>query len=408
MTRIRTLAHSLRIALFSLWAYRLRTALTGLGVTMGVMTVIAILSIIDGLNVSFREQISLMGTGTLYVSQMPWIILGDWWRYWRRPLVTMKDADHLEARIARARAVVPFVDHRVNVDVGRTAIRNVRAIGTTSRWPVMSGLEPTAGRFLTPADLEGAMPVVVVGADVTDAMTHEGIEIGDKIVVAGRPLRVIGVLPERGRIFGQSQDDFIVIPMTLFERFFGNRRSVSIGVVVDPDELEIGSDEITGALRTLRGLKPFEDDNFSINQQQMFVELYRDLTRALFATAVGLGIITLIVGGVGIMNIMLVAVTERTREIGIRKALGARPSAILAQFLVEAALVSGTGGVIGTTLGLLLAKGVSKMTPLPAEVAPSAIVVGILFGLFLGVAFGFLPAYRASRLTPVRALGTGE
>lgn len=403
-----SLGYAARNALRSLWAYRLRTFLTGLGVMMGVATVIAILAIIDGLNSSFKDQISQMGTGTLYVSQMPWIIIGDWWKYMKRPPVTLKDVEHLEEHLTRATYVVPFADTRSNIEVGHSTLNRVRVIGSVAAWSAMSGIEPIDGRFIAPGDVEAVRQVIAVGADVANAMKREGFNIGDNIQVAGRPMKVISIMAERGRIFGQSQDDFVVIPLTAFERIFGTRRSITVGVVVDPDELDIATDEITGLLRTRRKLKPYDDDNFSVNQQQMFVDLYRELTRSLFATAIGLGLITLIVGGVGIMNVMLVAVAERTKEIGIRKALGARPGAILLQFVVEAGTVSGVGGAIGTTLGLLLAKGVSKWTPLPAEAAPSAVLIGIVFGIFIGVSFGFLPAYRASKLVPVVALSSGE
>jgi putative ABC transport system permease protein len=395
-------------AIASLWSYRLRTSLTGLGVMMGVATVIAILSIIEGLNVSFKEQISRLGTGTLYVTRTPWIILADWWKYWRRPPITKRDVEYLEEHSTHAKLVVPFVDERANVEVGRSTLNNVRVIGSTEFWPEMSGVEPVEGRFLAKGDVDSARGLVAVGYDVAEAMKREGVNVNDTITVAGRSLRVIATMPERGRIFGQSQDDYVVIALPLFERYFGSQRSLTIGVVVDPDELDPAADEITGLLRVRRKLAPAVEENFAINQQQMFVELYRELTRSLFATAIGLGIITLIVGGVGIMNVMLVAVAERTREIGIRKALGARPATILLQFVTEAGFVSGVGGAIGTIGGVLLSKGVAKVTPLPAATAPSAIVLGIVFGIFVGITFGFLPAYRASRLVPVRALSTGE
>ncbi|MCK6548421.1 ABC transporter permease [Myxococcota bacterium] len=408
MNALATLLHSLKSAVSSLWAYRLRSVLTALGVMVGVATVIAILAVIEGLNASFREQVASLGTGTLYVTRRPWIQLGDWWKYSRRPDVTHRDAESLDGRMHRAKAVVPFVDERVSVEIGRSTLRAVRLIGSTAEWPMMSGLEPTDGRFFARGDVEAAREVVAVGADVARTLKDEGLAIGDTITIAGRRLKVIGTMPERGRIFGQSQDDFVVMPMTLFERVMGTRRSLSIGVVVDPDELDLAADEITAAMRIHRGLEPWEDDNFSVNQQEMFVELYRELTRSLFATAIGLGIVTLIVGGVGIMNIMLVAVAERTKEIGIRKALGARPNTILLQFVVEASMVSGFGGAMGTLLGVLMAKGVAEWTPLAARVAPYSLVVGVVFGIFVGLTFGFLPALRASRLVPVRALSSEQ
>lgn len=391
-------------ALRSLSAYRLRSALTALGVTIGVATVISIFAIIEGLNVSFKDQMSQMGTGTLYVTRTPWIVIGDWWLYDGRPRITRQDAQFLAEELALAEAVVPFVHHRTSVEIGHTTLEDVRVIGSTERWPAMSGMEPRFGRFLTRGEIESGAPVVVVGADVAESFEREGIRLFDAIRVAGRSVQVIGTLPERGRIFGQSQDDFILLPIELVERWFGKMRSVNIGVVVDPDRLGRGIDEARGAMRTRRALRVWEDDNFSINQQQMFVDLYEELTRALFSTAIGLGVMTLLVGGIGIMNIMLVAVAERTKEIGTRKALGARPRAILLQFIVEALFVSGAGGVLGTGMGVLIARTISRFTPLSTFVAPGTAISGVLFGAAVGALFGFLPAYRASRLSPVDAL----
>lgn len=402
------LLFAFRSAFGSLWSYRLRSGLTALGVMMGVTTVIAILSIIEGLNASFKDQMSLLGTGTLYVTSMPWIILSDWWKYWGRPPVTRRDADYLEENMTLAQRVVPFADNRATVEAGKTSLNAVRIIGSTEAWPEMSGIEPTDGRFFARGEAQAGREVAVAGFDVVDAMRKQGMGPGDTISVAGHRLKVIGMLPERGRIFGQSQDDYVVMPLALFERYFGTRRSLTVGVVTDPDHLDEASEEIIGLLRARRKLRPAKDINFAINQQQMFVELYQALTRSLFATAIGLAIVTLVVGGVGIMNVMLVAVAERTREIGIRKALGARPSVILLQFVTEALVVSGVGGTAGTVAGLILAKVVAQTTPLPAAVAPYAIVCGITFGAFVGLVFGFLPAYRASRLIPVRALAAGE
>jgi len=399
--------HAFRIAVSSLGAYRLRSSLTALGVTMGVTTVIAILSIIEGLDSSFQDTVASMGTGTLYVTQRPWIILDDWWKYKNRPLLTAGDAHYLDENLELAETVVPFTSWRAKVAVGDAAMKGIRVIGSTQDWATMTGIAPTEGRFLAPGDIASARPVVVVGKEVAETMRRRGIAVGDDIELAGFPMRVVGELPGRGRVFGRSQDDFVVIPLPLFERLFGFRRSVSIGVVGRPAEIGALEAEIVGAMRVRRKLSPKMDDNFSVNQQDMFVDLYKKLTGSLYATAIGLGIITLIVAGVGIMNIMLVAVAERTREIGIRKALGARPGAILAQFLVESTLESGFGGALGTAIGAGLAGLIASVSPLPARVPPSAIAIGLGFGLFVGIVFGLIPAYRASRLTPVDALAQG-
>lgn len=400
--------HSARIAVASLGAYRLRSGLTALGVTIGVTTVIAILSIIEGLDNAFEDVVSTMGTGTVYVSNRPLIILGDWWKYKNRPPLVPSDAEYLDERLVLAQTVVPFVNTRVKVETGKSSMDEIRVIGTTTEWPLMSGVHPKTGRFLAHSEVASARPVVAVGNEVAMAMAREGLGLGDTIDIGGFPMRVVGTLPGRGKIFGRTQDDFVVVPLPLFERLYGLKRSVQIGVVTAPDQLDALIAELTGAMRARRKLSPTQEDNFSLNQQDMLVDMYKKLTGSLYATAVGLGLITLVVAGVGIMNIMLVAVAERTREIGIRKALGARPSAILTQFVVESALVSGIGGLAGTVLGALLAQLIASVSPLPASVPMSAVAIGIGFGAFVGLVFGFLPAYRASRLLPVDALSQGS
>jgi putative ABC transport system permease protein len=383
----------------------MRTFLTALGIAVGVSTVISIEGIIQGLNAAFRDQIAVLGTGTLYVSQKPWVIVSDWWKYWGRPPITRDDAEYLETRVPSAKAIVPFVYHRAPILIGTTAIEGARIIGTTERWTEMSGIEPLRGRFFARGEVDTAQPVVAVGADLADILRKEGVEIGDEIRVGKRRVRVIGEMPSRGSTFGISQDDFVAIPLSLFDVVFGSERSLTIGVVVSPDEVDRGTDEIVGALRARRHIPPEEpEESFSINSQGLLLELYATLTRSLFATAVGLAFITLVVGGVGIMNIMLVAVAERTREIGIRKALGARPAAILSQFVIEASLVSGLGGLCGTVGGMLVARVIANFTPLPATVPAAAAAFGVSFGVFVGLVFGFLPAYRAARLAPVDAL----
>jgi putative ABC transport system permease protein len=391
--------YALRIAASSIVAYRLRSILTAVGVAMGVSTVLAIVAIVQGLDGAFESNLSALGTGTIYVSQRPWIILGDWWKYRGRPPLTRRDAEFLEERLTLAESVVPFVFHRVRLELGDVKIEEVRVIGSTDGWPRMSGIEPKEGRFLGRADVDAARPVIALGADVAETLRRKGIGVGDEVEVGGFRMRIVGVMPPRGRVFGRSQDDYIVLPISLFERLYGARRSVTIGVVVPPKLVAAAESEIAGALRVRRGLRPQQDDNFSLNQQEMMVAVYKKLTGSLYATAVGLGIVTLIVAGVGIMNIMLV--------IGIRKALGARPGVILLQFLVEAMLVSTAGGALGTLLGMGFAKAIAAATPLPAGVPTPAIVGGVAVGVIVGVGFGLVPALRASRLLPVDALAQG-
>lgn len=403
----RTFLHVLRMGAASVLAYRFRSTLTALGVAMGITTVLTITGIIEGLDRSFSGMLASIGTGTLYVTREPWIILSEWWKYRGRPPVTARDAEQLEERLTLAQVVVPFAFERGGVQVGKSKLNGVRIIGTTEHWPKMSGLNPEQGRFLTRGEVQAGRTAVVVGADVAASLAKEGLGVNDRLELNGWPLTIVGIMPSRGSLFGQSQDDFVAVPLPLFERMFGGRRSISIGVVADPNALEAAQSEVTGAMRVVHRLEPAEENDFSVNQQELLVDLYRSLTGALYGTALGLAAITVLVAGVGIMNIMLVAVAERTKEIGIRKALGARPFSILAQFLGEAALVSGLGGLLGVVLGLLATRGIAAATPLPAAVPTSTLLLSILFGIGAGLLFGLLPAWRASRLQPVEALATG-
>lgn len=404
---LRTFLHVLKMGASSILAYRFRSVLTALGVAMGITTVLTITGIIEGLDRSFSGMLSSIGTGTLYVTREPWIILSEWWKYRGRPPVTALDAERLEERLSLAQVVVPFAFERGGVKIGDTKLNGVRIIGTTEHWPKMSGISPAEGRFLTRGEVSAGRTRVVVGADVAASLNKAGLGVQDRLELNGWPLTIVGIMASRGSLFGQSQDDFVTIPLPLFERMFGGRRSLSIGVVVDPEALGPAQSEVIGAMRAIHHLEPAEENDFSVNQQDLLVDLYKALTGALYGTALGLAAITVLVAGVGIMNIMLVAVAERTREIGIRKALGARPSSILTQFLGEAALVSGLGGLLGVVLGLLATRGIAAVTPLPAAVPTSTLLLSVLFGLGAGLLFGFLPAWRASRLQPVEALATG-
>jgi putative ABC transport system permease protein len=264
-----------------------------------------------------------------------------------------------------------------------------------------------AGRFFAESDSELARPSVVLGAEVVDRL-FPGVPLeavlGQRVLVGGHAFSVVGLTDRRGRFLGIPMDNNVLVPYTTFGRFFGSKRPMNIAVAAPPGRVAELEDELTSILRKARQVRPGKPDDFLFNRQDQFLRVYKGLTGALYGVAVGVGFITLIVGGIGIMNIMLVSVHERTREIGLRRALGARRATILAQFLVESALVATLGGAIGTAIGLGVAQLIALLTPLAAAATPSAVALGLGFSSLTGLVFGSWPAWRAANLDPVEAL----
>jgi len=227
---------------------------------------------------------------------------------------------------------------------------------------------------------------------------------GRQVRIKGHPFTIVGVLERRGRMLGMDLDNDVTIPFSTFMRDMGSKRSITIAVTAEPGKVEALEEQLTGILRQARKVPPEKKDDFAVNRQDQLLKVYNQLTGALYGVAVGVGLITLIVGGIGIMNIMLVSVTERTREIGVRRALGARKRTILLQFLIESSLVSMLGGAVGTALGFGVATLLALYTPLAAAVTPGAVALGLGFSATVGLAFGSWPAWRAANLDPVEAL----
>jgi putative ABC transport system permease protein len=393
-----------KIAVFALRANRLRTLLTTIGIGIGVCTLLAIVGIIQGLNASFAQQMASLGGNSMYVTKFPWIIRGDFFRYRNRRELTPPLADQLR-ELPEVSAVAPMTSKTDEVKFSNLALANVRIQGTTADFPAVAGWEVTSGRFLTGPENDNSSMVAVLGADVADGLFPTSNPIGQSVRIGNRPFRVIGVLARKGKILGQNQDLMIQVPLRTFLSDFGSKRPLTIGVAAGPEvDVLRAVDQVEIALRRARGIAPEKESDFSINRPEQLANTYAELTGALYGVALGVGLITLLVGGIGIMNVMLVSVRERTREIGVRRALGARRSTIVAQFLIEAAAVSAIGGTVGTLFGLGLAKVLSMATPLAAAIQPGTIAGGIAFAATLGLVFGIWPALRAAQLDPVEAL----
>jgi putative ABC transport system permease protein len=261
------------------------------------------------------------------------------------------------------------------------------------------------GRHLTASDIARRRSVCVLGYEVWENLFKGQSALGHAVRIGPNTFDVIGVAEKKGSFLGQSQDNFVIVPLGASDKIYGRRGSIEIGVLVkDAPTFELAQDEARAILRARRHVAPGKDDDFGITTAEMFMQLYRNLTGAIFIVFVGVAAISLVVGGIVIMNIMMVSVTERTREIGIRKALGAKKSDILMQFLVEAATLSLTGGTIGVILGAGIALGVAAISPLPAEVSVIAVVLGLFMSTSIGLIFGIYPAMRAARLDPIVAL----
>ena len=394
-----------RIAVRSLGVNRLRTLLTLTAVGIGVATLLAIVGIIQGLNGAFDRQLASLGTATLNVARRPFVITGDWWRYRNRKQITLAQMQALAQQSRLASAVVPEVNEDGReLESGSETVSNVDLVGTVADFQKIWGYEVPVGRFLTDADSEAERFVIVLGSEVAEQLFPNRSALNASVRLDHRPYRVVGVLAKKGQILGQSMDLVALIPFKTFLAVYGKRDfQIDVGAD-DPEQLDRLEDEVTGILRRVRSVPPGEPDDFSVNRSQQLAETYQQLTSALYGVAVGVGLITLLVGGIGIMNIMLVTVRERTREIGIRRALGARRSTIVVQFLLEASLVSAVGGAIGTSFGLGAAKLVSLVTSLAAAVRPLTVLGGIGFAALVGLFFGIWPAARAARLDPVEAL----
>ncbi|MBN1551231.1 ABC transporter permease [bacterium] len=394
-----------KIAIVALRANKMRAFLTTLGIVIGITTVIAIHSIIVGLNNAFYTSISALGSDVLYIQKFAWGSHDDWLQSLHRKDITLKEAEAVKQQSTYARAVAPTMAARRTVKYGSEKLNNVIVYGSTEDVIITSNISPELGRPLTSLDVDHRRHVCLIGSEVAEKLFDKVNPLSRRIVIGQTKFRVVGVLEKRGNILDVNLDSRVIIPIGVFQKLYGSRRWVTIEVkVADPELVEEAKDELTGILRRVRKVPAMKENDFAINQQDVIADLYKSLTTALYAVAFGVGAISLIVGGIGIMNIMLVSVTERTREIGIRKAIGARSKDILWQFLVESVMVSAIGGIIGILLGFIIAKVLASTTFLSASVSPISIIIGVSFIATVGIFFGIFPAYKASKMDPIIAL----
>jgi putative ABC transport system permease protein len=396
-----------RIAFDALRSYKMRSILTTLGIIIGVTTVILIVALIQGLNQAFSKEISAIGTDTIYIQKFPWVMNDDdWFKYRNRRNITLEEAEKVKANSNLAIAVAPQIATSRSVKFGEKSVDQVIITGTTADYLVTSNANPEYGRFFSENDVNSNRAVCVLGYEVAEKLFDQADPLGKRVNIGGRKFRVIGVLDKKGSFFGWNMDILAIIPIGAFQSAFGaQRRSFEIEIkLASPDKIEEAEYELTGIMRRIRKLTPDKESDFAINKQSMLLDTYNQLTSTLWAVAIGVGAISLLVGGIGIMNILLVSVTERTREIGIRKALGARRSDILWQFLIESMMICAIGVFLGILLAVGLAKLVAATTPVPAAITWWVAILGLVFVVGIGLFFGIYPATKAARLNPIEAL----
>ncbi len=400
------LRESAGIALSALRAQKLRSFLTLLGVIIGVSSVIAVMSLVAGLNQYVARQLTSSGSNVFSVDRtglaFDRVTFED---RLRRPDLTRAHAALVAANAPDVAAACAERSTAATVRWRDRSLTSVPIRGVEPGYMQVNDLPVAAGRSLGPSDELAHASTCVIGADVVDELFGTLDPLGREIRVRGQVFGVVGVGERKGSAFGQSRDLYVLVPLSTFSRLEGRVGSVEIKVRSrSQDDFVEAQDETRAVLRTARHLRPGEPDDFEIVTPDMLLGLWRNLSSAIFVVIVGVSFISLVVGGIVIMNIMLVSVTERTREIGVRKALGARRRDILFQFLIEAATLSSAGGVVGLALGVLFALLIGVVTPLPVFVSPVSVVLGLVMATLVGLFFGSYPAARAARLDPIEAL----
>jgi len=397
------------MALGTLRANVLRSILTLLGIVIGASTVVAMMSFTEGLRIKMTTDFAQLGAGAFQVQKWPAMSFGprDWRKIEARPDLTREQGEALrDLPHIKAVSIEEWLNGLEKLATSeRTTKQNVNICGGLPDYESANGVTVAEGRFIIDTDIQLGRRVVFVGADVAEALFPGESALGREVRLRGVPFEVIGIAQREGAILGQSKDAFAVIPWPSFERVFGKRRNNNIALVATtPDDVDKALDEVIAKLRRIRGLAPQEENNFDYFSNDTSTELFNNLAAMVAAATGGVCALALLVGGIGIMNIMLVSVTERTREIGVRLAVGARAGDILAQFLVEAIILSALGGVIGVGVGLVGAYGVAHLIDVPFVVPRLAIPVAFGVSVLVGIVFGAVPARKASHLSPLGAL----
>ncbi len=406
------LAESFRIAFTQLRANKLRSVLTALGVIIGIVAVTLMGTAIRGIDTGFQNSLALLGEDVLYVQKWPWGPVEDWWNYANRPDLRPQDAGKLNRIIESTpnsllEIAVPVAARSNPIKVGDSKVDGVFTFGTTSDYARLTGADYHEGRLFNDAESNGGHGVCVLGYDVAKALFPGRSALDQTVLIGGHPFTVIGVFARQGEFLGLfSFDNQAVVPLAAFQKYYSTRRGAELRVkVTDKKLLTAAKEELVGAMRRVRSQLPGERDNFSINEQEAFKARLDPVKQGIALAGLFITGLSLFVGAIGIMNITFVSVKERTKEIGTRKALGARRRSILLQFLIEAVSICLIGGAAGMAAAFALFIGIRRAAPaFPVEFSPDLVAVSMVVSVVVGILSGFIPAWGASRLDPVVAL----
>ena len=401
------LRETIRLALAALWAHKLRSLLTLLGIIIGVSSVIAVVSFVDGLNKYVAEKIFNLGADVFIASKAQLVItdMDAWLERQKRRNLKVEDFQAVEEACGECKWVGATLGRQSEVIFGNNSLRDVRIAGWSYRMPFIYDMEVEWGRFYGQDEDSRSAMVAVVGWDIYEQLIAPRDPLGQVIRVDGGVFEVIGVIEKRGSTLGRSRDSLVMMPLNTYRKRYRGRTSLRIwGKANGEENLDLAMDQTRQVLRARRQLKYADEDDFALETNASFLAIWAGISSAFFATIIAIASIALVVGGIVIMNMMLVTVTERTREIGIRKALGARRRDILWQFLFESSALAFVGGALGVAFGLGLAFGVSGYFGLPAAVQVWSIAGGLIVSTGVGLFFGVYPANQAAQLDPVDAL----
>ena len=393
------------MGLQSIRAYKMRAFLTILGVVMGIMTVTGMSSIVAGLNANVAQSVAKIGSSTIFIR--PFApgerVDDDEWR--RRKAITLDEVEAIAKRPSVA-AIVPLQIVNVeSVKYGTERARDIQVLGTTPEYETVHDSWVEKGRFISQQDVNRGAPVAVIGTDVEDALFPFVDPLEKELSIDGRRFTIIGVLNKKGKFLWMTMDNYVLVPVDSIQKQDRRRNFMVANMkAVSPLKVEQAIDEATEAMRRVRKLKFMQKNNFAVFAQDTFTNLYNQLTGGIYMVMIAISSIGLLVGGVGVMNIMLVSVTERTREIGVRKALGATKRDILWQFLTEAMTLTGAGGLIGILIGGVAAFLINTFSPFPAVIQPTWVILAFSTSMVVGLTFGLWPAAKAARLDPIEAL----
>lgn len=403
------LNEAFRLALQSLWANKLRSILTLVGVVMGVASVIMVITLVNGANRYVSTKLSGYGADVFTVTRMSSVIFTpeEYFKYQKRKILRIDDYRAVRDECGSdCKEVGALLSKSTNVVHNGHSSNNTQVRGYTWTMLSLNNIDIALGRGFTPADEEHATKNVIVGYDIVDNLMGSGDPIGKEIRVDGVPYTIIGVGDRQGKTLGQSQDNWVAIPITTYQQIYGYNDSVDIYARANGNAqvMERAKDEVRVLMRTRRHDAPGQPDDFEVETNDTFLDIWKQISSLFASVVLGLASIALVVGGVVIMNIMLVSVTERTREIGVRKALGARQRDVLLQFLIESAALALVGGAFGVLGGVVVGKIITLVVGFPTAVPLWAIFLGLLLATCVGIFFGVYPASKAAKLDPVVAL----